>query len=280
MNDAFSPVTVLSAHPVVSPLVLDSPHSGRVYPADFSYACPQALLRRTEDSYVDELIAGAADHGIAVVLAEFPRCYIDANRAVDDIDPLVLVDAERVKLSPTPFTLRGLGLVRRLCGNGVPVYHRRLSWDDIHHRIEKCYYPYYQAIDALLTERHEKFGRAVLINCHSMPDRAADGNGASRADFVLGDRHASSCNIDFRDYVQAVLQDKGYSVAINDPYAGVEIVRRFGLREQGRQALQLEINRRLYMNEQTLERLPVFAKLRADLAALFAQISGFCLNGK
>ena len=251
------------------PLIVDSPHSGRIYPADFDYACPLPLLRQTEDSYVDELIAGAPDAGATVITAEFPRSYIDVNRAETDIDPAILAEPWDGILEPTERTLLGLGLVRRLCKSGVPVYREPLPAAEIKRRIEEFYRPYHAALALLLADRMQTFGECYLINAHSMPSQSSESRSARRPDFVLGDRNGTSCDVSFTRRVRDVLQEMGYSVALNDPYKGVEIVRRYGQPQRAQHALQLEINRRLYMNEQTLEKHDGFERLRADLTALF-----------
>lgn len=273
------PYTLLEPVSAPTPLVLDSPHSGRRYPDDFIYACPLPLLRQTEDSYVDELIAGATHIGAAVLVAEFPRCYIDANRAEDDIDPALLGDVWPSTLRPSERTLLGLGLVRRLCRSGVPVYKAPLPAAEVHHRIARYYRPYHAALDAVLDNRLKAFGACYLVNCHSMPDAGAESRASRRPDFVLGDRSGTSCDISFTRLACNLLQDMGYSVALNDPYKGVEIVRRHGQPQRGRHALQLEINRRLYMNELTLEKTANFARLQHDLKAFFEALTQDIVGG-
>lgn len=268
-----NPITILTPTTDMTPLILDSPHSGRLYPTDFNYVCPLSLLRQTEDSYVDEIIAGAVSHGIAVLVAEFPRCYIDVNRAENDIDPAVLADVWPGLLEPSERTLLGLGLVRRLCKSGVPVYKSPLSAEEIAGRINRCYRPYHEALTRLMADRVARFGEGFLINCHSMPDRSSENRLAQRPDFVLGDRNGTSCDISLTRHVHDLLREMGYTVALNDPYKGVEIVKRYGQPKKGQHALQLEINRRLYMNEQTLEKTPGFVKLQHDLVRFFVTLS-------
>ncbi|MFY9287641.1 MAG: N-formylglutamate amidohydrolase [Alphaproteobacteria bacterium] len=268
-------IIIESAKPSVArmPLVVDSPHSGRIYPADFAYSCPLPLLRQTEDSYVDELVAGAVEAGAAVVMAEFPRSYIDLNRAEDDIDPAVLAEPWPHPLAPSDRTVQGLGLVRRLCKSSVAVYAAPLSVAEVQKRIEHFYRPYHAALEKMIATRHAKFGECYLINAHSMPGQGS-GDTLRRPDFVLGDRLGTSCDPSFTRRARDILQDMGYNVALNDPYMGVEIVRRYGQPQKGQHALQLEINRQLYMNEQTLERHSGFESLQEDLTAFFQQLVG------
>lgn len=263
-----SPAEVLRA-----PLVVDSPHSGRIYPADFAFTCPLPMLRETEDSYVDELIAGATETGAAILMAEFPRSYIDVNRAEDDIDPAVLAEPWPEPLVPSERTLQGLGLIRRLCKSSVTVYREPLPVAEVKRRIEEFYRPYHAALHKMVTGRMAEFGECYLINAHSMPGQNHERIGTSRPDFVLGDRNGTSCDPSFTRRVRDILQEMGYSVALNDPYRGVEIVRRYGQPEVGQHALQLEINRKLYMNEQTLEKHEGFARLQKNLTAFFRSLT-------
>ncbi len=252
----------------LAPLVVDSPHSGRHYPDDFKFSCPLKSLRQAEDFMVDELIAGAVHAGAAVLRAEFPRSYIDLNRAEDDIDPAVLAEAWPTSLAPGDRTLIGLGLVRRMCRSGMPVYSAPLPVAEVQKRIETVYRPYHAALEDAMTKRMQMFGHCVLIDVHSMPARRNEG-GSFRHDFVLGDRQGTSCEPSLTRHVQHILQDLGFSVALNDPFKGAEIVSRHGNPQQGRQALQLEINRRLYMNEDSLTLHEGFTRLQQLLAQFF-----------
>lgn len=262
------------------PLVLDSPHSGTNYPADFDHAPPRALVRQAEDTYVEELFAAAPRVGAALIEARFPRAYIDPNRHLADIDTALLTDAWHGPVTPSRKTEQGIGLVWRLAHGGVPMYARRLCAAEVQRRIEDCYEPYHAAVAAALDERHRAFGAVWHLNCHSMPARGdafADDPGRSRADFVLGDRDGTTCAPEFTAFVAATLGGMGYDIAINDPYKGVELVRKFGRPHEHRHSLQIEINRRLYMDEATLDRNDSFAALRSNLDALLAALRGFLL---
>ncbi len=270
---SFAPVTITEPTRAMSPLVVDSPHSGRLYPADFAYVCPLPLLRQTEDFLMDELVAGATEAGATIIAAEFPRSYIDANRAENDIDPAVLMENWDEPLQLTERTALGLGLVRRLCMTGVPVYAEPLRVAEIKQRIAKCYRPYHAALDSATAQHMRMFGRSYLLNCHSMPSRNQDDVTTNRANFILGDRNGTSCDPAFTRHVQDLLQEMGYSVALNDPYKGMEIVRRHGNPVVGRHALQIEINRRLYMDERRLEKHEGFAGLQLDLTRFFNRLA-------
>jgi len=257
------------------PLVLDSPHSGAVYPEDFAYCCPLPVLRRAEDCYVDELYAAAPSHGATLIGALFPRSYVDVNRASDDLDPALLVDALPPFLVPRPMTR--VGLVRRHAQPGVPIYDRKLSPDDVLARIERYHTPYHRVLDETCERLHREFGAVWHINCHSMPSygpRREERKGVY-ADFVLGDRDGTTCSPEFTDFVAGFLRGLGYDVRINEGYKGVEIVRRQGRPAERRHSLQIEVDRALYMDQKTLEKLPGFDRLRADLASLVEALGEF-----
>ena len=259
----------------VVPLVLDSPHSGAEYPEEFAYCCPLPVLRRAEDAYVDELYAAAPEHGATLIAALFPRSYIDVNRAADDLDPALLAGAPPPSLVPRPATR--VGLVRRHAQPGVPIYERKLNPDDVVARIERYHTPYHRVLDDSCDRLHREFGAVWHINCHSMPSQGTrrDGRKGEHGDFVLGDRDGTTCAPEFTDLVAGVLRDLGYEVRVNDGYKGVEIVRRQGRPAERRHSLQIEVDRSLYMDQKTLEKLPEFARLQADLAALVAAVADF-----
>ena len=266
--------------PVASPiaLVLDSPHSGTEYPDDFEHLPPRAVVRQAEDTHVAELYAAAPRFGATLVEALFPRAYIDPNRALADMDTALLADAWRGPLSPSHKTELGIGLIWRLAHGGVPMYARPLTVAEVERRIAQCYEPYHAAVTAALDERHRQFGAVWHINCHSMPavgDVMSDDPGRPRADFVLGDRDGSTCEAELTAFVAAALSDLGYEVAINDPYKGVELVRRHGRPAERRHSLQIEINRRLYMDERTLAKTAGFTVLQANLGRLLASLASY-----
>lgn len=261
-----------------APIVFDSPHSGTVYPADFHYACPLLLLRRTEDTFVDRLFDAVPGCGGVLLAAQFPRCYIDANRAEDDIDPLLLAAPWPEAIRPSDKSALGLGLVRRLVRMGTPIYARPLHPAEIAARIERFHRPYHQHLHGVVESLAARFGAVWHVNCHSMPSSGVAGPGTdpgARPDFVLGDRDGTTCAPDFVRVVTRVLEEMGYRVALNDPYKGVELVRRHSDPARHRHSLQLEINRRLYMNEETLEPNQGFEPLRRDLGRLTAALCDY-----
>lgn len=258
------------------PLVFDSPHSGRDYPADFDHAPPRDLLRRAEDAFVDELFETAPAHGALFLKALFPRSYIDPNRHEHEVDlsmlgepwPHPVVESEKAEM--------GLGLIRRLIKGTVPIYDRGLRVEEILARIERFHRPYHLELASLLDEAHRRHGEAWHVNCHSMRSAGRKrGQSIPRADIVLGDRDGVSCGRDFTHFVAEFLAGLGYRVALNDPFKGAELVARFGRPEESRHSLQIEINRALYMDEDRIEKRPDFADFQRDVDRLVAAIAGF-----
>jgi N-formylglutamate deformylase len=260
------------------PLVFDSPHSGTVYPEDFRFACPWSVLRAAEDTFVDELYGAAPEYGATLLAALFPRSYIDVNRALSDIDPALLDERWPGPVSPGEKTRLGMGLIRRLARPELPVYDRKLSIKEVGARIDRFYAPYHAALQEICDRLHRKFGIVRYIDCHSMP---SEGNamssdpGAKRADFVLGDRDGTTCDPALTDFVARVLRGRGYSVKLNDPYKGVELVRRHGRPAENRHALQIEVNRALYLDERTQEKTAHFGRLQADITHLVEALADF-----
>lgn len=259
------------------PVVFDSPHSGAIYPSDFGHACPIRRLREAEDTAVDELIASAPAHGAALLCALFPRSYIDVNRALADLDESLL-DAPwpGAVTGGDDRSLFGAGLIRKLCRPGLPMYDRLLSVAEVRNRIERYYVPYHDALTDMLDAAWARHGRVWYVDCHSMPSIAsADDPGRERADFVLGDRDGTTCDPAFTAFVADTLRGLGYGVRVNMPYKGVELIRRHGRPGEGRHALQIEISRRLYLDERTLERSAGFPVLRAAMDRLIGAICAY-----
>ena len=260
------------------PLVLDSPHSGEHYPDDFDHVPPRAIVRLAEDTHVARLYRAATRAGATLIEATFPRAYIDANRSLVDLDPSMLADGWPDTVMPSRKTEQGIGLVWRIARGGAPLYDRKLTADEVRGRIDRWYLPYHAGLAAEIDALHRAFGAVWHINCHSMPavgDANADDPGRLRADFVLGDRDGTTCEPAFTDLVAATVRGMGYTVAVNDPYKGVELVRRHGRPAEHRHSLQIEIKRTLYMDEVTLEPNAGYVRLERDLAGLMAVLAGF-----
>jgi len=253
------------------PVVFNSPHSGKVYARSFlsSSRLDLATLRRSEDSFVDELCLGAVRRGYPLLRAHFPRCYVDVNREPYELDPRMFEG--RLPSFANTRSMRvagGLGTIARVVGDAQEIYGHRIPVEDAIRRIEGLYKPYHRALRRLFTRIHRDFGAAILIDCHSMPSAAGAKDERPRADVVLGDRYGTSCVALVAETVEATLRGQGYSVSRNKPYAGGFITEHYGNPAAGLHAIQLEFNRALYMDERRFERAPSFPRLVADLEVL------------
>lgn len=267
---------VIRVVPGSTPVVFDSPHSGTRYPDDFDFICDSALLRSAEDTHVEKLYDFAPGLGIAWVEALFPRSYLDANRDEREVDVEMLEGEWTGEVETDPVVLSkvrlGKGLVWKNTDCGVPLYGRRLRPQEVAQRIERCWRPYHDAVARAIEDAHARHGYSLHINCHSMPaiagSHATDYPGLAHADFVVGDRDGTTADPRLSALLAEFLRGRGYSVEINYPYKGVELVRRYGAPARQRHSIQLEANRGLYMDEKTFELLPGAQKLRDDLYAM------------
>lgn len=261
------------------PLVLDSPHSGHSFPADFDAIVSEAELREGEDCFVDELYAGGPEIGAPLLAALWPRTYLDPNRHAGDVDLDLMEGSWPGEFRPSGKAKVGKALLWRTLEDGRPIYSGKLSVEKVLQRIQGFHAPYHETIQGLLNETHARFGRVYHINCHSMRSVAGkqseDGEGNVRADFVLGDRDGSSCDPAFTEFVRSALASMGYQVKLNDPYKGVELVRAYSDPKAGRHSLQIEISKRLYMDEATLQKSAGFVALQKNISALLSEIKTF-----
>ena len=263
-------------------LVLDSPHSGVDYPDDFGHACDPQLLRRAEDTHVEKLYDFAPALGAAWIEALFPRSYLDVNRNTSEIDVTLFDQAWPDPVESDPKALAkvrlGKGLVWRITDDGTPIYERRLRVQEVQSRIERCWKPYHEAVGAAIAAAQARHGYSIHLNCHSMPAIASrystDFPGLVHADFVIGDRDGTTAAPELSRKVCGYLESLGYSVAYNHPYKGVELVRRHGAPQYHRHSVQVEINRKLYMNEQTLELHEGYEPLKRNLRRLAEMLLG------
>jgi N-formylglutamate deformylase len=257
-------------------LVLDSPHSGVNYPDDFRSCRELAVLRRAEDTHVEKLYDFAPALGVAWIEALFPRSYLDANRDTTELDVSLLSDGWDEPVAQDAATLSkvrlGKGLIWRLTDEGEPIYDRQLTAAEVRDRIERCWRPYHAAVAQAIAAAHARHGYSIHLNCHSMPSvassHATDFPGLVHADFVIGDRDGTSASPALSNQVCELLRGFGYSVEYNHPYKGVELVRRYGDPAAHRHSIQVEINRKLYMDEQTLQPHAGFDRLRGHLRQL------------
>lgn len=266
--------------PGTSAVVLDSPHSGVSYPDDFGHCCDFNALRSAEDTHVEKLYDFAPALGVAWIEALFPRSYLDANRNVTEIDVTLFDEPWPDPMETDPATLAkvrlGKGLIWRCTDDGAPLYDRKLTVAEVRSRIDSCWKPYHQAVESAIEAAHARHGYSIHVNCHSMPAIASQFAtgfpGMVHADFVIGDRDGTTADPRLSQRLCEFLRALGYHVEYNHPYKGVELVRRYGDPARNRHGIQVEVNRRLYMDETTLEPTAGFDKLRADLKAMVTML--------
>ncbi|MCV0393870.1 MAG: N-formylglutamate amidohydrolase [Rhizobiaceae bacterium] len=257
------------------PFVFNSPHSGRVYPPRFlAQTRLDALsIRRSEDCYVDELFGAATVLGAPLLVANFPRAYLDVNREPWELDPRMFVEPlPSFANTRSARVAGGLGTIPRLVGEGQDIYAGRLRLSEALARIEAVYRPYHVALKRLVSVARDRFGHAVLVDCHSMPASIRLGEAGMRPDFIIGDRFGASAASALTEHAISLLTSMGYLVAHNKPYAGGFITEHYGRPAKGFHALQIEVNRGLYMNEATLEKTAGFDALAEDLRRFCADL--------
>ena len=256
------------------PLVFNSPHSGRIYPSAFLAASKlnAQALRRSEDAFVDELFGFVTDLGAPLLHAHFPRAYLDVNREPYELDPILFRDGlPHYANTQSIRVVGGLGTIARIVSESKEIYREPLSIQTALERINRLYVPYHETLSALVLEAKREFGLAVLIDCHSMPSSPTAERKVTRPDFVLGDRFGTSCSSELTRLAARSLEDLGYGVALNKPYAGGYITEHYGRPHKAQHVLQIEINRALYMDETTFEKS---ARLEALQEALDAMVRG------
>ena len=269
----------------MAPVVFASPHSGNVYPNSFINAARlDALsLRRSEDAFIDELFTAAPTLGMPLIKARFPRAYVDVNREPWELDPGMFTDRLPDYVNrASPRATAGLGTIARIVATGTEIYASKLRFAEAKRRVETLYMPYHARLVGMLRELENAWPATLLIDCHSMPSTPGPSDrdqGKRRVDFVIGDCHGQSCMRAITDLVERTLRDFGYVVSRNDPYAGGFTTRHYGRPEEGRHALQIEINRALYMDEQLIARKPYFPTLARNLAHLIGAVREFARTG-
>lgn len=260
------------------PLVLASPHSGRLYPESFlaEARLDAHTLRRSEDCFVDEIFAEAAELGTPLLAAEFPRAYVDPNREPYELDPGMFEGPVPPYVnSRSARVAAGLGTIARIVATGEEIYRRKLRFGEALERVERCYRPYHAALQSLVAETRERFGYCILLDCHSMPsiDLPPEAAAGGRLDMILGDCHGSACAPALTEQAESTLTMLGYLVGRNAPYAGGYTTRHYGRPERGVHALQIELNRSLYMDEHRLRRRPYLATLAQHMRRLTAALA-------
>jgi N-formylglutamate amidohydrolase len=276
-----SPFTIVEPPAWRAPIIFNSPHSGSVYPDEFLSASRIDLpgLRRSEDSFMDELIGGLSGRGFPTVTVNFPRSYVDVNREPYELDPRMF--AGRLPSFANTRSMRvagGLGTIPRVVGDGQEIYRERLSVDDALARIEALYKPYHRALRRLINKAHQAFGTVVVVDCHSMPSIGVSRDEPRRPDVVIGDRYGTSCAPMLADMIEETMGRLGYSVGRNKPYAGGFITEHYGNPASGLHSVQLELNRAIYMDERRRERSARFSQVAKDFIILAEALAAVPLD--
>lgn len=258
-------------------VVFASPHSGRDYPAAFlrRVVLDAQEIRSSEDAFVDLLFEGAPDHGAPLLTANAPRAYLDLNRGPDELDA-ALVEGVR-RSAHNPRIASGLGVIPRVVANGRQIYRGKMTLHEAHQRIANCWRPYHDQLQTLLDESNNAFGEAILIDCHSMPHEALENvgpPGAARPDIVLGDRFGATAAASVVEQVEAAFASAGFRVARNMPFAGAFITQHYGKPTRRQHAIQVELDRALYMDERTLTPTRHFDDFKATLNGVIADLAG------
>ncbi|MEX3923620.1 N-formylglutamate amidohydrolase [Paraburkholderia sp. BR10936] len=268
--DEHAPCFTVAAQAAPLPIVFDSPHSGITLPDDFGTVAPREAILTSWDAFVDELWGGVPARGGVLIGARFPRAYIDPNRAITDIDAELLAEPWPEPLAPEPYTRRGMGLIRRYALPGMPLYDRKLSVDEVRHRIDAYYRPYRAALAQAAETAYAQHGALWHVDCHSMKSRGNEMNvdsGEARPDFVISDRRGTTSDPAFTQWVAEHFAAAGYRVQINEPYQGGDLLRAVSDPARNRHSIQIELNRALYMDEATCSKHAGFDTLKRDLDA-------------
>lgn len=260
---------------LTSAVVFSSPHSGRDYPVDFLRASQldDRTLRSSEDAFVEDLFGAAPDFGAPLIAASAPRAYVDLNRSAEDLDPAIIQGVARNR--PNARVASGLGVIPRVVAEGKAIQSGKISYDEARERLQKYYTPYHTRLRQLLDRARNAFGHVLLVDCHSMPSEALSasrGQGQARPQIVLGDRFGASCGKTYVDRIEAICRQEGFTVMRNAPFAGAYITQTYGRPATGLHAIQIEIDRSLYMNEATIRTTSEFANTKRRLTSVVRQI--------
>lgn len=260
---------------LTSAVVFSSPHSGRDYPAAFLQASllDDRALRSSEDAFVEDLFGAAPDFGAPLIAASAPRAYVDLNRSIHDLDPAIINGVARGR--PNARVASGLGVIPRVVAEGRAIQSGKIPYAEAQERLEKYYTPYHTRLQQLLEQARTRFGHVLLVDCHSMPSEAVKHGGSAgiaRPQVVLGDRFGASCSKVYVDRIEAIFRQEGFTVMRNAPFAGAYITQAYGRPAAGQHAIQIEIDRRLYMNEATIRTTSEYANTRRRLTAVVRRI--------
>ena len=258
------------------PLIVDVSRSGREYPKEYRTPLPFTTVHDNVSMYVEDLYAGAPQVGATLLYCMFPNTWVDVNRDELDMDPAVVDGEWPVALKPTRRTLEGLGLIKSKSRYGEPFQERRLAVAEIEERLAKYYRPYHAELKRIIDDLHARFGVVRQISCHCMSAVGAPTHpdaGKPRPDFCIGDLHGRTTSLEFRALVVDTLKGLGYSVSVNEPYVGNVLIGRNSDPARGIDSVQIEVNKKLFMDTKTFRATAGLAKLKADLDQLLAVVA-------
>lgn len=258
-----------------SSVVFASPHSGRDYPDWFlrRSVLNARSIRSSEDAFIDRLYDIAPELGAPLLRSGAPRAFIDYNRSADELDPALIAGISNSGKNPR--VASGLGVIPRVVANGQPIYSGKIAMDEAQERLDKFWHPYHQCLEGLLRESHRLFGEAILVDCHSMPHEALDAvrvQGGKRPEIVLGDRFGAACRSEIMDQIEEGFVDQGFVVSRNSPFAGAFVTQCYGRPSRQQHAVQIEIDRSLYMDERRIQPSSDFRIFRQTLQKVITEI--------
>lgn len=277
-------LTIIGEENQSIPLIFDSPHSGNIYPKNFNHKTTFEKLRQAEDSYVDELYEDVIKIGAIFLKANFPRSFIDPNRSETDFIKSDIINFDKkildIDFKPTIKSELGIGLIwMKVPPDGENMYKKKLHYKEIASRIINYHRPYHELLKSTLKNTYDEYNCFYHINCHSMQNNASamstQEKGTLRPDFVIGDRDGTSCNQKFTNFIIKILRDLKYTVDVNDPYKGMELVSAYSNPNKNKNSLQIEVNRRLYMNEINRIKSDKFQNLKDNLNIMMKEIKKF-----
>ena len=276
------PYAIFSPENRCTSVVFASPHSGRNYASEFveRSILDAHTIRSSEDAFVDQLFAAAPSHGAPLVAACAPRAFLDLNRAHGELDP-ALIEGVR-KIGHNPRVASGLGVIPRVVANGRAIYSGKMTQAEAEQRIAKYWHPYHAALQTLLDEARAQYGEAILIDCHSMPHEAVVGltNGRiRRPEIVLGDRFGAAADVEIVDQIEAIFVEADFVVWRNAPFAGAYVTQHYGRPNRNQHAIQIEIDRSLYMDEAQIVASADFESFRTRLNAVIGKIAAIGVAG-
>lgn len=278
MKDTTSNISYLLLRPIecTTSVIFASPHSGRNYPAAFlrKIVLDETQVRSSEDAFVDDLFGSAVNHGAPLLLAQSPRAYLDLNRGSNELDPAVIIGVRGVAQNPR--IASGLGVIPRVVSNGRAIYSGKLTLSEAQERISSIWRPYHDTLQALMNEAHAAFGEAILVDCHSMPHEALEyvaPPGAARPDVVLGDRFGAAAASSVVERIEVAFTSAGFKVARNMPFAGAYICQHYGRPSRRHHAVQIEIDRSIYMDEGEVKPNANFQAFKIVLDGVIAEIA-------